>query len=317
MFRSVVSARRAAVLAVALAAAAFSFVVVAGLAGGLAPAFAAEPPPGEQILKDRFEGSFVRVKIDMPANQKGVDVWPAQSPSLDYQELARRIKLHGISLRRGDEVQVTKVKVKKDLIEFQLGGGGYGTFGDETGDVSTVSTGKSQREKNLEQDLKRTTDPAKRRQIEEELDDLRREREREDAAIRAEAAAESAARQEAIRSRAAEAGSRFNVRFRGAMPATAVEVQSLMDALDEFVEFDTDAEGGGPDAGDPGPVGVAALRKGLTRAEAEAALGVPTKSTPGKEGTLRVERAVFTTETELVDALFVEGVLVRYTVTSR
>ncbi len=76
---------------------------------------------------------------------------------------------------------VTKVRVKKDLIEFQLGGGGYGTFGDDTGsDVHVASAPKTQREKNLEQDLKRTSDPAKRRAISEELDALKRERQRED-----------------------------------------------------------------------------------------------------------------------------------------
>ena len=33
----------------------------------------------------------------------------------------------------GEEVLVTKIRLKKDLIEFQLGGRGYGTFGDDGG----------------------------------------------------------------------------------------------------------------------------------------------------------------------------------------
>ena len=310
-----------ALAAVALSVAAFSFVPLA-----LAPLPAAAQSAGEEVLRDRFEGTHVRVKLDLPAHQKGVDVYPQERPNLDYSEMARRIKRYGIGVRRGEVIQVTKVKGKKDLIEFQLGGGGYGTFGDDTdADASVPSVAKTQREKNLEQDLKRTSDPAKRRQIQEELDDLRREREREDARNRAITAEASEAKKEAIRARAAEAGSRFNVRFRGPVPTSALEVDGLMDALAEFVVFDAGDHDPdhASDAGDAdvevaaAPRGVAALRKGLTRAEVEALLGVPTRVTSGKEGTLKVERLVFTTASERVDALVVEGVLVRYSVTSK
>lgn len=303
-------------LAVALCAAAFSLLPPAGPA--------AAQSAGEEVLRDRFEGKYVRVKLDMPAHQKGVDVHPQERPNLDYSELARRMKRHGIGVRRDEVILVTKVKVKKDLIEFQLGGGGYGTFGDDTdGDVAVPTAPKTQREKNLEQDLKRTSDPAKRRQIQEEIDALRREREREDARNRAITAEASEVRKEAIRIRAAEAGSRFNVRFRGPVPPSALEPAGLMDALAEFVAFDAEAgdgdrassfEGG---SADESPRGAAALRKGLTRAQVESLLGPPAKVTPGREGTLKVERLVFTTAGERVEALVVEGVLVRYAVTSK
>ena len=40
------------------------------------------------------------------------------------------------------------MKVKKDLIEFQLGGGGYGTFGDDTSTSVYISDAtKTEREK--------------------------------------------------------------------------------------------------------------------------------------------------------------------------
>lgn len=314
-----------ALRAVALTAAAFSFALLS------TPAPAVGQAAGEEVLRDRFEGTHVRVKLDLPAHQKGVDVHPQERPNLDYSELAKRIKRYGIGVRRDDVIQVTKVKVKKDLIEFQLGGGGYGTFGDDTdSDASVPSAAKTQREKNLEQDLKRTSDPGKRRPIQEELDDLRREREREDARNRAITAEASETKREAIRTRAAEAGSRFNVRFRGPVPASALEISGLLDALSEFVVFDADDNG--PDGPVDSPIrgkmrerepdrreetGVEALRKGLTRAEVEAALGKPSKVTPGREGTLKVERLVFTTAGERVAALVVEGVLVRYAVTSK
>jgi hypothetical protein len=303
---------------------AFAVAALAATAFSWAPGAASAQPVGEEVLRDRFEGTFVRVKIDMPANQKGVDVHPQERPNLDYSELARRLKRFGISVRRGDEIQVTKVKVKKDLIEFQLGGGGYGTFGDDTDtDVGVPSTPKSQREKNLEQELKRTSDPERRRRIQEQIDDLKREREREDARNEAIAAEANEARKEAVRSRAAEAGSRFNLRFRGPVPSSALEPKGLIEALGEFVVFDVgdddDAHAtAGHDADEaPAPRGAAALRKGMTRAEAVELLGAPAKVTPGREGTLKVERIVFTTAGEKVDALFVEGVLVRYAVTSK
>jgi hypothetical protein len=306
-------------VAVALYAAAFSLLLLL-----LPPARpAAAQSAGEEVLRDRFEGKYVRVKLDMPAHQKGVDVYPQERPNLDYSELARRMKRYGIGVRRDEVILVTKVKVKKDLIEFQLGGGGYGTFGDDTdGDVAVASAPKTQREKNLEQDLKRTSDPAQRRRIQEEMDSLRREREREDARNRAITAEASEVKKEAIRIRAAEAGSRFNVRFRGPVPASALEADGLMDALAEFVAFDPDDDDGDRASSfgaspDESPRGVAALRKGLTRAEVEALLGAPAKVTPGREGTLKVERLVFTTEGERVEALVVEGVLVRYAVTSK
>ena len=60
-------------------------------------------------------------------------------------EVAQRLKDNGTALKMGSQVMVTKVLVKRNShIEFQLGGGGYGTFGDwatNGANVSTVSAG--------------------------------------------------------------------------------------------------------------------------------------------------------------------------------
>src|SRR5262249_39524397 len=74
----------------------------------------------------------VTVKIDMPGTSDGVDVEADARQSIDYSKYRDHLKRYGTALRAGDPVTVTLVKVKKDLIEFQLGGGGYGTFGDDT-----------------------------------------------------------------------------------------------------------------------------------------------------------------------------------------
>src|SRR3989454_11977670 len=124
----------------------------------------------------------------MPGTEDGLDGYPATPNPIEFPKHATRLKRAGTGLRRGDEVLVTKVKVKKDLIEFQLAGGGYGTFGDDDSpNVFVPSAGKTEREKNLEKDLDKTTDPAQRRRMREELDALRRDRERENARNGAEA----------------------------------------------------------------------------------------------------------------------------------
>ena len=106
---------------------------------------------GEAELRDFFEGKSVRVKMDMPATQQGIDVYPDARRPINFEEYSARVKASGISIRTGDSVIVTRVRLKDKIIEFQLAGGGYGTFGDDTsGSVYTPSTPKSNREKDLE-----------------------------------------------------------------------------------------------------------------------------------------------------------------------
>src|SRR3989454_12498269 len=139
----------------------------------------ATAPPALAQSEDRlrafFEGKTVRVKLEMPGTEDGVDVHPGTAHPIDFPKHATRLKRAGTALRRGDEVLVTKVKVKKDLIEFQLAGGGYGTFGDDDNpNVFVPAASKTEREKNLEKDLEKTTDPARRRTMREELDEIGR-----------------------------------------------------------------------------------------------------------------------------------------------
>src|SRR5258705_6824449 len=131
----------------------------------------------ESDLKQYFEGRNVTLKLDMPATKDGVNVYPEREQPLNYSEYANRLKRHGISIRRSDIIMITKVKVKDKHIELQLGGGGYGTIGDETDSSANVSgVSKSRREKNLEDTLKDENDPARRKRIKRELDNLRRDR---------------------------------------------------------------------------------------------------------------------------------------------
>ena len=83
-------------------------------------------------LSEFFEGKQVVVKLDMPGTQQGVDIFPQRPQPLDTKSYGNRMKKFGTSLRNGDSVIVTKVKVKDDGIKFQLGGGGYVTAFDDT-----------------------------------------------------------------------------------------------------------------------------------------------------------------------------------------
>jgi hypothetical protein len=278
----------------------------------------------EAALKEYFEGRMVTVKLAMPGTEDGVDIYPLDSRPLDYTRYADRLKDYGTAIKAGEEVMVTKIKVKSKLIEFQLGGGGYGTMGDETSSsVSTSSAPKTKREQNLEAELKRETDPAKRRAMKEELDDLRKDREREDARNRAAVAEAEEHKKQNIRQRRLEGGSRFNIRYRDGLPSTLLTPQAIKRVLAEYVRFDaaTDSALAAKPAGlplaDPQPPRPARrLYKGMLLEQADATLGPARKSTERMEGRLKVISRTYPSEDGVLTAEFVEGVLFRYTLKS-
>ena len=192
----------------------------------------------EDHLKRYFEGRRVEVKIDMPATKDGINVYPERNQPVEYSKYGNLLKSFGVSVRDGETIMITKIKVKDKHIEFQLGGGGYGTLGDETSaDIYVPAADKSRREKNLEKELKYENDERRRRRIKEELDYLRRERHREDRRNKAEVAeAEELARQR-IEEKRLQAGSRFNIRFERNVSSHDLTPEAVMDALAEFVEF--------------------------------------------------------------------------------
>src|SRR5579864_2661473 len=126
----------------------------------------------EQALKSYFEGNRVTLRLDMPGTSDGVDVQADAGRAVDYQRYRDDLKRYGTAIRTGESVTVTLVKVKKDLIEFQLGGGGYGTFGDDTSTTVYIPDApKTEREKFLERRVKEEDDRAARRKLEAELDE--------------------------------------------------------------------------------------------------------------------------------------------------
>jgi hypothetical protein len=269
----------------------------------------------EVALKEYFEGRTVSPRLALPGTEHGVDIYPGSSRPLDYPRYADRLKDFGTAIKAGEPVTVTKIKVKSRHIEFQLGGGGYGTFGDETSSkVATGATPKTKREKNLEAELKREGDPAKRRAIREELDELKAAREREDARNRSVVAEAEEHRKQNIRQRRMEGGSRFNLRYADRVPSEALTPDAIMSALAQYVDF---TQLRAPEASASAPQRLrGSVRKGMLLQEADAIFGAPLASSERKEGNLKVLKREYSGPDGRVTGEFVEGVLIRYTVSS-
>ena len=270
----------------------------------------------EAMLRQAFEGKVVAVKIDMPATQQGVDVYPLDQIPVDFREVAQRLKDNSTALRVGQPVMVTKVVVKKNShIEFQLGGGGYGTFGDNTStDVSVVNQSETKAEKALRDSIKHAPGPTKRKQFEKELASLREERERENARADAEAKQAQSVMEANLRAKRAESGSRFNVRYRNGIPGDALTPDGLMRALAQYVDFGT-ASGVASSGSDGYAKAHASLRKGLLLDEVETLLGPAAMATETKEGTLTVLKRTYRKDGQKISASFVNEVLIDFAIT--
>ena len=270
----------------------------------------------EAALREYFEGKRVTPRMDMPGTSDGVDVHADARRAIDYAKYRDDLKRYGTAIRAGDTIVVTLVKVKKDLIEFQLGGGGFGTFGDDTSTSANIPlVEKSEREKNLEKRVRDEDDRDRRRQLQRELDDLRDRRERENRRIMAERERVEELKRERIAEERLRGGSRFNLRYEDRVPA-GMRPEDMMAALAEYVDF-----GGRTDARTevaPPPTGdITMVRKGLLRGEAERAFGKPVSSSERREGGIVITTLVFDVGDQRVSAEFVEDVLVRYTITSK
>ena len=281
-------------------------------------------------LSPYFEGKQVTVKIDMPGTQKGVDIYPNRQPTLDAKSYGDRMKQFGVSLRNGDTVMVTKVKVNKDNVEFQLGGGGYGTAGDSTDTaVHFTPADKSDREKELENQLSNESDPDRRRSLQRELDHVRSDRARRDAYNHARAEDDAAMRTQQLDMKRQQGGSRFNIRMDTRKMGDSLTPQVIESALAQYVSFSGDAPGGPAvvsapggspglavrpsDQGDPAQ----GLKKGMTREQVEALYGPAVEAHDRTENGMSMTSCTYQSKDERVQADFVNGVLVQYSVSSR
>jgi hypothetical protein len=287
------------------------------------------PAQNEAALRAAFEGKLVSVKIAMPGTSRGVEVLPQQQAAVNFRQVADRIKEFGTSLKIGDQVMVTKVVVKKDShIEFQLGGGGYGTFGDSPGSerVWADVESESKLEKALKDSIKTAPGPTRRKQLEKELQNARTARERENDRARAEASQANAAHEANLRARRETSGSRFNIRYKDGIPPEALTPEGVMAALSQYVDFAAtgakaataaaSSASSAPAAG-TGDGALAQLKKGLTVKEVETLLGPADTAGEEKQGSMTVVKRTYTSGAMKVVTSFVSGVLVDFAITPK
>jgi len=129
--------------------------------------------------------------------------------------------------------------VKQKHIEIQLGGGGYGTLGDSLKTIVVrPPVPKTEREKIVEQDLKKAKDQEARRELESKLDRLRNDRRREERLLGILAQGQQAAKRSQAEQTALDTGSRFNIRFQRDITPSDISPDLIRQSLAQFLEFE-------------------------------------------------------------------------------
>ncbi len=271
-----------------------------------------------------LEGMTVTARVAMPASQEGLDIHMGTEPQLDVHNAAEGLKQYGTAISAGQSAMITSVVVKPHEIEVLLGGGGYGTFSDaatQSAETPTVTfQAESPREKDLTEQLKYTNDYWERERIRRELYEIKRQRDRSGQK------SPQANAQLAEKQKRAAAGSRFNMRFDGAMPEEATNKSKLIYVLSKYVEFER-TPGDQQTApirwsltdlarrGRPEDRSVPALRKGLTVQQVAQILGPASKVEDRSDGALEIDFREYNRDGQHVTAEFVGGVVTNYTVT--
>jgi hypothetical protein len=284
----------------------------------------------EAALRAAFEGKLVSVKVAMPGTARGIDVFPQQAQQVNWRQVADRIKEDGTALKIGDQVMITKIVVKGEShIEFQLGGGGFGTFGDSPGSsrVSADVQSETAREKELKEAIKNAPGPTRRKELERELASVRGARERENDKARAQAEQANAAREANLRAKREQSGSRFNVRYKAGIPPASLTPDGLMAVLAPYVDFAASgsktatAQAVLPTAPAPttatGEGALAQLKKGLSVREVEALLGPADSANEEQQGSLTVNKRTYSSGGMKVVAAFINGVMIDFSITPR
>ena len=286
-------------------------VIVTALLGAAWPARAQD----EAALRAFFEGKRVTLRMDMPGTSDGIDVRPESREPVDDRRYRDELAKYETAIRSGDRVTVTLVKIKKNLIEFQLAGGGFGTFWDDTStSVDMPLKEKSEREMRLEERVRTEEDYDKRRELRRELDQLRDQRERDNRRIMEQREIAEDRKRENVATERRAGGSRFNIRYEDSVPA-GIQPGDVMEVLSPYVDFGLDART--TDVRLPWPVHGGWPKVGMARTEAERLFGKPIESFDRWDGSRSVTMLVFDTGVERITTEFVENVMVRYTIMSK
>jgi hypothetical protein len=268
-------------------------------------------------------GQEVTLKIDMPGSQRGVDLNFANDNPMNWKDYANRLKSNGTAISKGSTARVTAVVVKNDRIEFQLDGGGFGTFGDDSNTTVTPKTiEKSSYEKQLEQQITNTTDDDKKRQLQRDLDRERARRERQEADARAAAQVASQIKAQQVADKRLGGGSRFNLRWKGSIPPDQNNPEAVKKLLADYVSFGSQqlaapaAPAQNAVAATPVPA-TAHLQRGMKMADVTSLFGQGHQVSESVSGDgLKTQVFEYSSGDRLVNVTYVEGLVVRYSISS-
>jgi hypothetical protein len=282
-------------------------------------------------LSNYFTGKEVVLKIDMPGTQQGVDLSFNKDNPMNWKQYSSRLKSNGVAIHKGDTARITGFVVKSDRIEFQLDGGGFGTFFDDSSTtVNPRSVDKSDYEKQLERDIANTTDEDKRRRLQRDLDRERSRRQRQEADNQDAAMVASQIKTQKVADDRLRGGSRFNLRWPGSIPPNQKNPDAVVKLLADYVTFPAAEQAGPPPppaamppppmenaAADNGIPATAHLKRGMKMGDVSNLFG------PGKQISqsvsadgLKTQVFEYTSGDRLVDVTYVEGLVVRYSISS-
>ncbi len=299
----------------------------------LAPLPAKAQGGGQSALQNYFVGRQVKLQIDMPGTQQGVDLRMDRDDPMDWKAYSNRLKQFGPAIRSGDRSTITTLVVKKNLIEFQLDGGGFGTFWDDSSTtVTPYHVDKSSYEKQLENDIRNTSDPQRKRDLQRELDRVRDRREREQRADDRAAQIASQLKAQQVADKRTRGGSRFNLRWTGNIPHDQLTPDAVMKLLEDYIDFgDLQAQkpilqataqnpalaNNAPSNGAPSSP-ITQLKRGMQIGDVSQLLGLgrQTSQSTSEEG-LKTQIFEYLPEDYRVDVTYVDGVVVRYSISSR
>jgi hypothetical protein len=271
-----------------------------------------------------FVGKEVVVKIDMPGTQQGVDLRFNKDDPMNWKEYSSRLKSNGVAIRKGDTARVTGVVVKNDRIEFQLDGGGFGTFFDDSSStVTPQSVDKSDYEKQLERDIANSTDDDQRRRLQRDLDRERARRQRQEDDNRNAAQVASQIKAQKVADQRLQGGSRFNLRWNGSIPPDQKSPEAVMKLLAAYVSFDGPGQAGPPPqamqntASNGAIPATAQLKRGMKMEEVTNLFGQGKQLSESVSGDgLKTQVVEYVTGDRRVDVTYVERLVVRYSISS-
>jgi hypothetical protein len=287
-------------------------------------------PQTEAILQDYFGSKNAIAKMDLPGTNDGVDLdlMADGRGRVDYDSYQKRLKKFGIAIRNGETATITKIKLKGKHLEFHLNGGGYGTLGDPTDTtVSWSPVPKSQREIDIEETLERGLSRERCDRLEEERDDLRRQRERQNERRRRDAEIATQEKVAAIQAKREQDGSRFNIYFASNPAENDLTRERIMRALQDCLIF-SGQQTSEINAGQIGRVEPqlsvvessrlnGALKRGMSREDVDAIFGAAVMQQESREGKFKVLNCIYESGQERITIEYVDGVLIHYSISSR